>query len=115
MFAERARDGRRRPAIDELERAGILAALANFWLKIHQNDGRDQSTKLAEAARKMRGHWFGKVTRANLKTARDMVSQEAKDHPSVVAANLFDQMLNDTLECVGEDGSPIGPERVFRL
>ena len=115
MFAERAREGRPNATIDDLERTGILAALSNFWLKIHQNDGRNQNAKLAEAARKMRGHWFGKVTRANLKTARDTVSQEAKDHPSVVIANLFDEMLNDTLAFVGEDGTPIGQERVFQL
>src|SRR5690606_26802290 len=78
MFAERARTGRPKATIDDLERIGILAALSNFWLKVHQNDGRNQSTKLAEAARKMRGHGFGKVTRANLKTARDTVNQEAK-------------------------------------
>lgn len=95
MFAQRARGGRPRATIDDLERAGILAALANYWLRLHQDDGCTQSTKLAEAARKMRGHWFGKVTSANLKTARELVAQEAKDHPAVVIAHLFDDMFKD--------------------
>lgn len=95
LFSERERAGRPKATLDESDRTGILASLANFWLATHKGDGRKQATKLAAAARKMKGPWFGTVTRANLATARDIVSQEATDHPAVVISRAFDEMLAD--------------------
>ena len=102
MFVERARAGRPAATIDELERTGILAAFANHWVRSHQKDGRSLNLKLAEAARKMNGPWFGKVTRANLRTAREIVSQESSDHPSIVIATLFEEMIDDASKSVGK-------------
>ena len=115
MFSERARGGRPKSSVDALEKAGILASLANFWLEQHQNDGRSQAIKLSEAARKIRGHWFGNVTRANLKSARELVSQEARDHPAVLVAQHFDQILRDSFSLLAADGGHVGPERAFEL
>ena len=83
------------------ERTGILAAFANAWLEQYKADERPQRLKLSGAARKMRGGWFGEVTRANLKTARDMVSQEAKDHPAVVMAKAFEELFDEARDTFG--------------
>ncbi|KPF76995.1 hypothetical protein IP68_03900 [Blastomonas sp. AAP25] len=89
MFAERARAGRPSATSADHERMGILAALAEAWLRIHVDEDRTQAQLLAEAARQMKGRWFGDVTRANLKTARDLCMQESSDHPAVSSARLF--------------------------
>lgn len=88
MFTERARGGRPKATMADHERTGILAALAEAWLRLHPDDPRTQAQKLEEAARQMRGRWFGKVTRAQLKTARDLVLQEGKNHLAVKHAGL---------------------------
>lgn len=88
MFSQRARGGRPKATLAEHERTGILAALAEGWLRVHEGDDRPQADKLADVARQMKGRWFGTVTRAQLETAREMVSQEAKDHPAVSHARL---------------------------
>jgi hypothetical protein len=93
MFAQRARGGRPKASLDQHDRTGILAAFANAWLRIHQNDGRSHANKLDEAARKLRGGWFGMVTRSNLKSAREFVSQEASGHPAVVISGVFDELF----------------------
>lgn len=101
LFCTRPCGGRPRSTVTFLERQGVLAAFANAWLEQHKADGRPQRLKLSEAARKMRGGWFGEVTRANLKTARDMVSEEAKDHPAVVMAKTFEQLFDQAIETFG--------------
>jgi hypothetical protein len=93
MFAQRARGGRPKATMDHQERTGILAAFANAWLRMHRSDGRPQASKLRDAARTLRGGWFGEVTAANLKMARDTVSQEASGHPAVVLAGVFDDLF----------------------
>lgn len=95
LFCVRPCGGRPPSTMAALERKGIFAAFANAWLEQSKADGRNDPTKLSEAARKMRGGWFGDVTRANLKTARDMVSQEARDHPAVVIAKAFDELFDE--------------------
>ncbi len=86
LFSERARDGKPKRTLDRLNRIGILAALADAWLDAHAGDGRPQKLLLDEARRSFRGRWFKNLTSAQLKTARDLVSQEAADHPSVEQA-----------------------------
>ncbi|MCL4673279.1 MAG: hypothetical protein KJZ64_10165 [Sphingomonadaceae bacterium] len=87
LFCERARTGTPKRTLNRLVRTGILAAFAKAWLEAHAGDGRNQQLLLAEAARSLKGPWFAGVTRAKLKTARDLVNQEASDHPSVMQAN----------------------------
>lgn len=105
MFSQRARGGRPNATMAAHERTGVLAAFANAWLDLHKDDDRPQRAKLSEAARKMRGGWFGDVTPANLKTAREIVSQEAKDHPAVVVAGTFDQFFDDAIAACGAAGA----------
>ena len=105
MFAERARGGRPKVTADHHDRFGILASFANAWLRIHEGDGRAQRIKLAEAARKMRGSWFGCVTPANLKAARETVSQEMKTHPAVMVAETFDNLFEQATAIVGRQNA----------
>ncbi len=101
LFAQRARGGRPKIGIEDLERAGILAAFANAWLHIHKDDPLDQRSKLSAAARAMRGGWFRDVNRQKLKSARDMVNQEGKDHPSVIIAKEFERLFDEAFQTVG--------------
>lgn len=105
MFAQRARGGRPNVTMDHHDRTGILAAFANAWLRLHQGDDRTQGSKLSEAARRMRGGWFGDVTRSNLKTAREAVSQESKDHPARVIADTFDDLFEQAVALSGRSGA----------
>lgn len=105
MFAQRARRGRPKATLANHERTGILAALANGWLHTHESDDRPQPDKLADAARKMTGRWFGTVTRAQLETARELVSQEASDHPAVGHARLFSGFFEKTAEMFGVENA----------
>jgi hypothetical protein len=94
MFSERARKGRPNVTLEEQERTGILASFANAWLRIKKHDDQSQESKLAEAARQLRGGWFGHVSKSNLKTARGVVSQELSDHPAVVLCREFDKLFS---------------------
>ena len=105
MFSQRARHGRPKATITQHERTGILAALAEGWLRTHLRDDRPQTEKLAEAARKMTGRWFGKVTRAQLEAARETVSQEAKDHPAASHARMVAGWFELTTETFGVDNA----------
>ena len=105
MFAQRARNGRPKATLADHERTGILAALAEGWLRTHPSDNMTQSDKLAAAARKMRGRWFGTVTRAQLETAREVVSQEAKDHPAASHAAMVYGWFVRTAEMFGADNA----------
>lgn len=107
MFAQRLRKGRPSNTMDEHLRCGILAGFANAWLRLH-DDERAQSVKLAEAARKMRGGWFGQISRAKLETAREIVSRESKDHLSVETAQWFESFFEQALAL-------LGPGQVFPL
>lgn len=101
MFAQRARSGRPNPTIDAHLRTALLAALANVWLRIHQDDDRPQRIKLAEAARNMRGPWFKVVTGATLKTSREIVAREAKHHEVVEYFERFSCLIEGIAETIG--------------
>lgn len=105
MFAQRARGGRPKATLADHERTGILAALAEGWLRTHPGDDMTQSDKLSAAARKMKGRWFGTVTRAQLETARELVSQEAKDHPAASHATMVYGWFVRTAEMFGADNA----------
>lgn len=105
MFAQRARGGRPKATLTDHERTGILAALAEGWLRVHKGDDRSQADKLAEAARKMKGRWFGEISRAQLETARDLVAQEASDHPAVSQARLYSGFFDNAATTYGADNA----------
>lgn len=110
LFAERARKkgGRPKATLTQHERTGILAALAEAWLAMHKDSELPQAQKLEQCARKLKGRWFGKVTRAQLKTALDLVRQEGKDHPAVGSARI-------TLAGYQEGTKQFGPTVAFEI
>ena len=101
MFTQRKRSGRPSATFDAHLRTAILAALANTWLEIHVNDDRTQRAKLADAARKMRGPWFKGVSGATLKTAREIIAREAKDHVVIEYFERFSRLIDGVAETVG--------------
>lgn len=102
LFAERARQGRPKASMAQHDKTGILAALANEFLRTRADDPRPQSAKLDEAARKMKGPWFDRVTRAKLETAREIVSQESAGHLAVRKAEAFSALIQATAEKFGD-------------
>ena len=102
LFCERPRTGRPKAAMKDHERTGILAAIAEAWLNIHENDDLKQSLKLAGLATTLTGSWFGKVTAGQLKSARDLVLQEANDHLAVQHARLYYKNIVMTAETFGK-------------
>lgn len=102
MFSQRPRKGRPNLRTTAHIRTAILAVLANAWLKSHENDDRKQSAKLAEAARKLRGAGLKDVTGASLKTAREIVSRESKEHLVVEFSNGFAAFYAKVAASVGE-------------
>ncbi len=105
IFAQRDRAGRPKDTLAHHERKGTLAALANHWLSLRSTDEHSQSDKLSEAARKMNGPWFGKITRAQLETAREFVSQESKDHPAVKKAAMIKDQLEKAADKFGSENA----------
>jgi hypothetical protein len=107
MFAQRPRKGAPTQTSETQMRNGILAGFANAWLRAHKDDDRKQDIKLAEAARHLRGPWFGSITRAKLKTAREIVSREPEGL-SRETAEWFEKFFD-------EASAMFGPKRVFPL
>lgn len=101
LFAERPRGGRPKRALEAENRTGAIAAIAEFWLSDLKQDDRKQSLKLAELARRLSGGWFGDLTAAKIKQAREIVSQEAKDHPAVSWAELYLSNLRVAADAFG--------------
>ncbi|WP_229839338.1 hypothetical protein [Sphingomonas glacialis] len=97
MFAERRNEqgGRQRTSPDEQHRTGALAAMAQFWIEIHPRG--DQ--QLAEAARRLRGRFFGSdIDADDLLTARKKASKHRRakqfDHPIVYTAMSVRRMID---------------------
>lgn len=101
LFSEGIRGKRPKRTLDRLNRIGILAALADAWLNAHAGDGRSQKLLLDEARRSFKGRWFKNLTSAQLKTARDMVNQEAADHLAVEQARRTRADIDRAAELYG--------------
>ncbi len=101
MFSQRHRKGRPSATMDEHMRTAILAVFANAWLRLRQGDDSKQAVKLAEAARNMRGRWFGNISGATLKTAREIISGEAKDHMAVEFFEKFSTFFEKVVATIG--------------
>lgn len=107
LFTERVRDGTPSRTFTADYRSAVLACLANLWLVVEEGKEGTYKQKLGRAARKLKGSWFGTVTRAHLDSARKLVSQSAKsDRIGKLAREFF-----ETLK-VYED---FGAERAFNL
>ncbi len=63
LFAERARSGKPKRTLNQLNRMGILAALADTWLDAHANEGLSHVILLGKAQRTFKGRWFKNLTR----------------------------------------------------
>lgn len=110
LFAERTQKqgGKPKSTTTDHERKGILSTFAEKWLESRQKDGRNQREKLAECANKLKGRWFGHVSRAELKTALDLVRREASDHPAVMSAKHFSNLY-------AHAESLFGAQNAFRI
>lgn len=106
MFSERPRGGRPKSTTGAHIRTAILAVFADAWLRLRHDDPRNQSLKLGEAARKMRGGWFGNLTGAKLATAREIVSREDAGHAAV-------QFYNEFASIYDKVAAQSGAERAF--
>ena len=93
VFAERLGGGRPKRSLVEESRTGALVAISEVWLRSLAADERTQKLKLAELARKISGGWFGRLSGATIKGAREIVSQEAKGHPAVSWAEFYREHL----------------------
>jgi hypothetical protein len=108
LFAKRRRVGAPSATIIRSIRTAILASFANSWLEYRANDPRDQKAKLKEAAQKLTSLKIGSVSYAMLKSARERVSTETPDHPTVVFYQRFKSFLDKVT-------SKFGFERGFKL
>jgi hypothetical protein len=79
LFAERPKKQKPKHTMENYWRIAIVAAFANVWLEAHSDQTQKQADKLSRAARKMQGRFFQDVDAAQLKTARDLVSQSPKE------------------------------------
>lgn len=79
MFAQRLRAGTPTRSFADDYRTAILACLANLWIVAKEGQGLNYDNILREAARKMHGPWFKKVSLAQLKSDRTMLSQSSRD------------------------------------
>ena len=103
MFSQRLRKGRPSATMNDHIRTAILSVFADVWLEIRAADDRPQPSKLDEAARKMRGSWFGDIDRAKLETAREIVSRELKTHLAVEFAQGFRSFFDDVIDMLGKE------------
>ena len=102
MFSE-SRSGRPKATAADHQRKGILAALAESWLRAHKDDGRLQRAKLSVATRYLKQHLYPDLTPAELKSARDFVAQSAKDHPAVQTARKYEAVLEEYAQNLGAE------------
>lgn len=98
VFAERIGSGRPKRRLEDESRTGAIAAISEVWLDSLSGDDRTQDEKFAQLARKISGGWFGELSEAKIKSAREIVSQESSDHPAASWAALYRNELSSALE-----------------
>lgn len=74
--------GRPSKSLPLMLRHGVLAALAEQWLKINKGSPHRQTILLASAAREMKGPWFGNITGGQLKKYREIAMQSGPEDPT---------------------------------
>ncbi len=102
LFAKNKRSGRPKRSFDQLNRIGVLAALTDFWLAA-KGENEIADVLLSQATRLFKGRWFGNVTKAQLKSARILISQEAGDHEAVQSYEHFSTEIRKLSEELGPD------------
>lgn len=93
LFNERKRSGAPSRSLDEYSKIGAIAALAEAWLALHKGEEGKVSDKLKRFIRHVEGPWLNNLTLGKVKAAREMVSQEAKDHPAVSWATIYSKSI----------------------
>lgn len=99
IFCERVRAGKPTRSLAQNQQDGIIAAIANHWLAHNADSTTPMQNRLNAAARQMQNANLGVVSAARVKQARELVSQEAADHP----ARLMADVVNSWLERASND------------
>ena len=105
MFCERKRGGAPSRSIDDYCKIGATAALAEAWLTCHSDKVEKTDAKLKRFCRFVAGPWLGDLSLAKVKAAREMVSQEAKDHPAVRWAAFFREHIETAQQLGGAEAA----------
>ena len=91
--------GRPAAAFANKIRNGIVAGFGQYWMDKFGTG--DVKAKLGQAARKLRGNWFGSISTAQLRKYREAAMQEGKDHPTRLHSELTLKLLTDAEQRVG--------------
>jgi hypothetical protein len=94
LFSEKPKKGKSQRGLADAIRQGRLAAFADAWLECHSTDEGTIPVRLARAARRMTGPYFGDVSKTMLDTARSYQRQTG-NNPLIY--NSYKQM-KDALE-----------------
>lgn len=84
IFCERKAAHAPQSPLIKLHEDGVIAALANHWLEYHRDKTMKQKDQFPIIARLLQGKGLGDVTASRIKQARELVSQEAKNHPAKI-------------------------------
>ncbi len=103
MFAERARGGRPARTMDEDEKLGLIAAMAEYWLPLHKHEYQHQTDRLSAIARAISGKYLGEVDGARIKFAREIANQESNDHAVVRWSKFHTEALTEMAELFGRE------------
>ncbi|MXP10757.1 hypothetical protein [Pseudoblastomonas halimionae] len=101
LFCERKRSGAPSRTVADYNKIGAIAALAEAWLALHKDGDGKVADKLKRFIRHVEGPWLCNLTLSRVKAAREMVSQEAKDHPAVEWANRYRNWLAESARLGG--------------
>lgn len=105
IFCERAREGKPNRSLKQDQKDGVIAAVANHWLRNHADKTTPMASRLSAVARMLSGPVLGKVSATRVKQAREIVSQESADHPSRVMATTVNVWLELAAADVGAERS----------
>lgn len=94
IFCERVRVGKPTRSLVQNQQDGVIAAIANHWLEHNADSSVPMRNRLDAAARLMRNAGLGRVLAARVKQARELVSQEAADHPATVMSETVTTWLS---------------------
>ncbi|ROT96501.1 hypothetical protein EB810_00600 [Altererythrobacter sp. FM1] len=103
IFCERIRQGAPSRSLKRNQQDGIIAAIANHWLAHNADKSTPMKSRLAAVARLMQNSGLGDLDAARVRQARELVSQDASDHPASVMAGVIDSWLERASTDFGEN------------
>lgn len=98
---ERRRGGAPKRSMATEHRSGAMAALAEAWLNLRAGSDQKFTGKFRALARELTGAFFGAVTYSNIRSARELVSQEGQDHLAVRWAGFYREQLDQASAKLG--------------